>query len=81
MFATTLELIHFNQFLTQLISSKIHGKTVKVVLMFYTFANGEKLHLYQVKEYKQTMTLNYLKIIDHLQIAYYIHFSLFKSYK
>ena len=47
---------------------------MKVVLMLYTvLTNGEKLHLYkdkELKEYKQTLMLNYLKIIDCLQITY-----------
>ena len=43
--------------------------------MYYTFAkiskwHGEKLHQYKLKEYKQTLMLNYLKVIDRLQIPY-----------
>ena len=33
-------------------------------------ANGEKLHQYKLKEYKQTLMLNYLKVTDRLQILY-----------
>ena len=41
------------------------------VLYFSKLANGEKLHQYKLKEYKQTLMLNYLKVIDRLQIPLY----------
>ena len=41
------------------------------VLYFSELANGEKLHQYKLKEYKQTLMLNYLKVIDRLQIPLY----------
>ena len=51
---------------------------MRVVLMYYTFAKISKWRkialIYKLREYKQSLMLNYLKVIDRLQIPYFISF-------
>ena len=40
------------------------------IILLPKLANVEKLNYYKLKEYKQTLMLNYLKIVDRLRIPY-----------